>query len=68
MNSIRTHSILSLRKSLNLHPLIMSDSTYLEDLAEAIFDQIVTENFKDLTRAEEALVYEIACDRAYEGV
>ena len=46
----------------------MSDSTYLEDLAEAIFDQIVTENFKDLTRAEEALVYEIACDRAYEAV
>tara|TARA_B100000519_G_scaffold136774_1_gene118350 strand:- start:852 stop:992 length:141 start_codon:yes stop_codon:yes gene_type:complete len=46
----------------------MSDSIYLEDLAEAIFDQIVTENFKDLTASEEALVYEIACDRAYQGV
>ncbi len=46
----------------------MSDSTYLEDLAEAIFDQIVTENFRDLTKQEEALIYEIACDRAYEGV
>ena len=68
MTSIRQHTIPSSRKSPNLHPLIMSDSTYLEDLAEAIFDQIVTENFKDLTRAEEALVYEIACDRAYEGV
>ncbi len=67
MTSIRQHTIPSSRKLPNLHPLIMSE-TYLEDLAEAIFDQIVTENFKDLTRAEEALVYEIACDRAYEGV
>jgi len=68
MTSIRQHTIPYSIRSPNLHPLIMSDSTYLEDLAEAIFDQIVTENFRDLTKSEEALIYEIACDRAYEGV
>ena len=36
---------------------------YLENLAETIFDDMM-KSFKDLTRAEEKLVYDLACDLA----
>ena len=44
----------------------MGNENFMEELADSIYDQIVTENFKDLTTDEEQLVYEIACTRANE--
>ena len=35
----------------------------LEDLAESIFEQM-SESFKELTPAEENLIYECACEEA----
>ena len=45
---------------------LMGNENFMEELADSIYDQIVTENFKDLTTDEEQLVYEIACTRANE--
>ena len=36
----------------------------LENLAESIYEEIVSANFRDLERSDEELVYAIACDRA----
>ncbi len=36
----------------------------LENLAESIYEEIVSANFKDLTRDEEEIVYSVACERA----
>ena len=36
----------------------------LEELAETIFEHMM-ESFKDLTPSEEQLVYECACDEAF---
>ena len=36
---------------------------HLENLAESIFDDMM-KSFKDLTRSEEKLVYDLACDLA----
>ena len=36
----------------------------LENLAESIYEEIVSANFRDLDRSDEELVYAIACDRA----
>ena len=44
----------------------MGNENFMEELADSIYDQIVTENFKDLTTDEEQLVYEIACTKANE--
>ena len=45
---------------------LMGNENFMEELADSIYDQIVTENFKDLTTEEEHLVYEIACTKANE--
>ena len=45
---------------------LMGNENFMEELADSIYDQIVTENFKDLTIDEEQLVYEIACTKANE--
>ena len=45
---------------------LMGNENFMEALADSIYDQIVTENFKDLTTDEEQLVYEIACTKANE--
>ncbi len=45
---------------------LMGNENFMEELADSIYDQIVTENFKDLTTDEEQLVYEIACTKANE--
>tara|TARA_B100001250_G_C19682612_1_gene736532 strand:- start:259 stop:411 length:153 start_codon:yes stop_codon:yes gene_type:complete len=42
----------------------IQNEAVLEDLAETIYNEIVTANFRDLDPSEEILVYEIACDRA----
>ena len=39
------------------------NEVYLENLAEGIFEDMM-KSFKDLTRAEEKLVYDLACDIA----
>ena len=44
----------------------MGDENFMESLADSIYDQIVTENFKDLPASDEELIYAIACDRANE--
>ena len=44
----------------------MGNENFMECLADTIYDQIVSENFKDSTLDEEELVYEIACNRANE--
>ena len=36
----------------------------LENLAESIYEEIVSANFRDLDRTDEELVYAIACERA----
>ena len=36
----------------------------LENLAESIYEEIVSANFRDLTRDEEEIVYSVACERA----
>ena len=36
----------------------------LENLAESIYEEIVSANFRDLERSDEELVYAIACERA----
>ena len=41
----------------------LQNEIYLENLAESIFDDMM-KSFKDLTRAEEKLVYDLACDLA----
>ena len=41
----------------------LQNEIYLENLAETIFDDMM-KSFKDLTRAEEKLVYDLACDIA----
>ena len=41
----------------------LQNEVYLENLAETIFDDMM-KSFKDLTRAEEKLVYDLACDLA----
>ena len=41
----------------------LQNEIYLENLAETIFDDMM-KSFKDLTRAEEKLVYDLACDLA----
>ena len=43
----------------------MSTHPYaLENLTEAIYEDIVAANFKDLDQSDEELVYAIACERA----
>ena len=43
----------------------MSSHPYaLENLTEAIYEDIVKANFRDLERSDEELVYAIASDRA----
>lgn len=43
----------------------MSTHPYaLENLTEAIYEDIVAANFKDLDKSDEELVYAIACERA----
>jgi len=39
----------------------------LEQLAETIYEEIVSANFLDLSRSEELLVYQIAQKRALES-
>ena len=39
----------------------LQNEIYLENLAETIFEDMM-KSFKDLTRAEEKLVYDFACD------
>ena len=41
----------------------LQNEIYLENLAESIFEDMM-KSFKDLTRAEEKLVYDLACDLA----
>ena len=41
----------------------LQNEIYLENLAETIFDDMM-KSFKDLTRAEEKLVNDLACDLA----
>ena len=36
----------------------------LENLAESIYEDIVSANFRDLERSDEQVVYAIACERA----
>ena len=36
----------------------------LENLAESIYEEIVSANFRDLERSDEQVVYAIACERA----
>ena len=50
-------------------PLWLLEECYdrVEDLAETIFEHMM-ESFKDLTSAEETLVYECACDEAVKRV
>ena len=36
----------------------------LENLAESIYEYIVSANFRDLERSDEQVVYAIACERA----
>tara|TARA_B100001250_G_scaffold341789_1_gene309893 strand:- start:506 stop:682 length:177 start_codon:yes stop_codon:yes gene_type:complete len=43
----------------------MSSHPYaLENLTEAIYEDIVKANFRDLERSDEEVIYSIACDRA----
>ena len=48
------------------HPILkMSSHPYaLENLTEAIYEDIVKANFRDLERSDEEVIYSIACDRA----
>ena len=53
----------------SFHPILNSMSHFshpyrLENLAESIYEEIVSANFRDLDRTDEELVYAIACDRA----
>ena len=53
----------------SFHPILnfMSHFSHphrLENLAESIYEEIVSANFRDLDRSDEELVYAIACDRA----
>ena len=41
----------------------LQNEIHLENLAESIFEDMM-KSFKDLTRAEEKLVYDLACDIA----
>ena len=41
----------------------LQNELHLENLAEEIFDDMM-KSFKDLTRSEEKLVYDLACDLA----
>ena len=41
----------------------LQNEIYLENLAETIFDDMM-KSFKNVTRAEEKLVYDLACDLA----
>ena len=42
-------------------------ASILENLAETIYDEIVTVNFSELSPSEEELVYEIACTKAQQS-
>jgi len=53
----------------SFHPILnfMSHFSHphrLENLAESIYEEIVSANFRDLTRDEEEIVYSVACERA----
>ena len=41
----------------------LQNEIHLENLAEQIFEDMM-KSFKDLTRSEEKLVYDLACDLA----
>ena len=45
---------------------VLHHESILENLAETIFEEIVSINFKDLEAADEQLVYEIACTNAQQ--
>ena len=54
-----------------LHSLInimsvLHHESILENLAETIYEELVTTNFKDLEASDELLVYEIACINAQQ--
>ena len=50
----------------SFHPILkMSTHPHtLENLAESIYEEIVSANFRDLERSDEQVVYAIACERA----
>ena len=50
----------------SFHPILkMSTHPHtLENLAESIYEDIVSANFRDLERSDEQVVYAIACERA----
>ena len=45
---------------------VLHHESILENLAETIYEEIVSINFKDLEASDELLVYEVACEKAQE--
>ena len=45
---------------------VLHHESILENLAETIYEEIVSVNFKDLEASDELLVYEVACEKAQE--
>ena len=45
---------------------VLHHESILENLAETIYEELVTTNFKDLEASDELLVYEIACINAQQ--
>jgi len=45
---------------------VLHHESILENLAETIYEEIVSVNFKDLEASDELLVYEVACTKAQE--
>ena len=43
---------------------VLHHESILENLAETIYEEIVSVNFKDLEASDELLVYEVACEKA----
>ena len=45
---------------------VLHHESILENLAETIYEEIVSVNFKDLEASDELLVYEVACEKAQQ--
>ncbi len=43
---------------------VLHHESILENLAESIYEELVTTNFKDLEASDELLIYEYACTEA----
>ena len=65
LSNVNNNNYTQLTSLINIMSVLHHESI-LENLAETIYEELVTTNFKDLEASDELLVYEIACINAQQ--